>query len=113
MQWVKQQIINLLLTKDKIIPALQVMRNLLCVNYQDAIRVLKEMANDLMNNYSSDEVMVKLYKFTVQMYFYTKKEYVPRNDPHWTVTSVIDMDKFFQDDMANGVEIKSKFVKGE
>ena len=49
------------------------------------------MSEDLMSGMSVDDVMKKPYKFTVEMFFYTKKEYLPKNDPHWTTVSLLNV----------------------
>lgn len=51
--------------------------------HQEALKVVKEICSDLHSGMSKDEVMEKPYKFFLQLSFYTKKEYVPVDNPHW------------------------------
>lgn len=106
----KQQIIDLLSKTEKAIPTTQVMRKLLFASELDAIRVPRLMAQDLLDGMSVDEVLKKPYKYTVEMYFYTTRECVPKDDPHWSVISVVNLEDFLdkRDD-----RIKSRLLKPE
>ena len=43
----------------------------------------------------------------MEVIYYTKREYIPENDPHWTVISIANLDKFL--DKANQmVSIRTK-----
>jgi hypothetical protein len=58
------------------------------------------------------EVENKVYKYKMEVFYYTKREYVPVDDPHWTVISIANLDKFL--DNANQlVSIKSKIIEPE
>jgi hypothetical protein len=58
------------------------------VEHKQAVLVVKEMCQDLLNGISQDEVLKKSYKFFLQLSFYTKKEYVPTDNPHWEVITL-------------------------
>ena len=38
--------------------------------------------------------MNKIYKYKMEVFYYTKREYVPVDDPHWTIISIANLDKF-------------------
>lgn len=57
---------------------------------EDAMRVVREMADDLLNGLSPAEVAAKPYKFDMQFFYYTEKKYIPDGDPHWWSAALID-----------------------
>lgn len=90
----KRQIISLLLdTENKMEATAQIMRKLLFASEIDAYRVPRQIAEDLLSGMSIEDCAKKPYKYTLEMFFYTKPEYIPKNDPHWSTISVIDLDK--------------------
>ena len=109
----KKDIIHLLSNHDnKAIAATQVMRKLGCAAEHDAIRICKEIAEDLANGMNPDDVEKKPYKYKLESFYYTKKEYVPKDDPHWSIISIANLDTFL--DKANQlVSIESKIIEPE
>jgi hypothetical protein len=99
------------------IPCTQVMRKLLCTTEVDSYRVPLEMAKDLLGGMTREKCAQKEYKYTVEMYFYTKPEYVPHDDPHWQLISILNLDDFLakKNAMSEGddLEIKTRIVKPE
>lgn len=106
----KRQIIALLRDTDKMVATTQVMRKLLFATERDSYRIPREMAADMKNGMSADECAAKVYKYTVEMYFYTKPEYVPSDDPHWAIISIKNLDDFL-DKKDN--QIKSRIIKAD
>jgi len=90
----KRQIISLLTTtEDKMEATAQIMRKLLFASERDALKVPRTMAEDLISGMSTDEVAEKSYKYKVEIFYYTKKEHLPLDDPHWSSISIIDMNE--------------------
>jgi len=104
----KRNVIDLLLNTDKMEATSQVMRKLLYASELDAFRIPRIMAEDLAHGMTRDKVAFKEYKFKVEIYYYTKMEYVPKDDPHWTVISLINLDEFT--DTQDGLTISSKII---
>lgn len=90
----KRQMIQLVKDTKKAAAAGQVMRKLLFASEPDCWRVPREIAMDLLSGMNETEVEKKGYKYTVQMYYYTKPHYIPDNDPHWTAISLLNLDEF-------------------
>jgi hypothetical protein len=70
------------------------------------------MAEDLLAGMTHEEVAKKKYKFTIEIYFYTQPEYIPRDDPHWISVSLINLD----DQILNkegDLTFKAKIVNSE
>jgi hypothetical protein len=104
----KENIIDLISKTDKVLPAAQVMRKLLFASESDSIKVLKEMAKDYLETKDRDYVLNKPYKYKIEMFFYTELKYMPKNDPHWSTISILNLDQFEQN---NGLIIKTSFTE--
>lgn len=106
----KKDIIDLLINKEKAFAATQVMRKLGGATQKDCIRVCKEIASDLANGMSEEEVEKKVYNYDIELFYYTKKEFIPLDDPHWSVIGLNNLDEFL--DQANQkLKIKSKILE--
>lgn len=104
----KKNIIDLL-HKNKAEAAVAVMRKLGCATEKDSIRIVREVCDDLVSGMSLEEVEKKSYKYTLESFYYTQKEYVPLDDPHWSLINVKNLDEFI--DAANQkCKIKAKVV---
>jgi hypothetical protein len=92
----KRQIISLLKdTEGKMEATAQVMRKLLFARELDAYRVPRMMAEDMLSGMDENEVAAKPYKYTLEMFFYTKPEHVPKDDPHWSTISILNLEEHF------------------
>ncbi len=105
----KRDIIDLLANKEKAVAATNVMRKLGCATQRDAYRVCREIAEDLDSGLTADEVEKKSYRYQFEMFFYTKKEYVPIDDPHWSIINIANLDSFL-DNQKRKVTISSKII---
>ena len=106
----KRQIISLLIdTEDKMEATSQIMRKLLFASELDSYKIPRLMTDDLLSGMSRDDCAKKPYKFTLEMFFYTKQEYIPKDDPHWCCISLVNLDGRSINDIIDGVEIKSVF----
>jgi hypothetical protein len=90
----KKRLINILLAPGTAAAASQFMKKIFLALELDSIQVPIDILTDLKKN-SVEYVMEKPYKYTMQMLFYTKEEYVP-NDPHWTTMEIINNNILFQ-----------------
>jgi len=90
----KENLVDLLMQTTKVRGGVQVMRKLFHACEEDAIRVPKRIVEDLISGMSREEVLDKDYDFKAELYFYTKSEYVPVDDPHWTVVSIANLDDY-------------------
>ena len=106
----KQDVIDLLATKDKALAATKVMQKLAHATYKDAVRVCKEICEDLEAGMTVEEVEAKSYSYDLEMFYYTKKEYVPSDDPHWTIIGIENLDEFL-DKENKKITIKSRIVE--
>jgi hypothetical protein len=70
----------------------QVMRKCHLSREPDCYRVCKEICQDLLEGLTEEEVAKKGYDYVLEAFYYTKKEYVPKNDPHWETIKLIKFD---------------------
>ena len=104
----KKHIIDLL-HRDKAEAAVAVMRKLGCATEPDSMRVVREVCDDLLSGMTPAEVELKAYKYQLESFYYTDIENVPKDDPHWSVINIRNMDDFL-DASNNKCKIKSKVV---
>lgn len=85
----KECIIDLLMTNPMGAEmSVQIAKNSFAAQEMEAINLCKAITADLVNGKSKDEVLDTPYKYTLEKFFWTKEEYVPKNDPHWQVIKV-------------------------
>ena len=87
----KRDIIRLI-QMDKAYQAAQVMKKIHLAKEPDCYRVLREMCQDLIDGMTEEEVEKKPYEFVLEAFFYTNREYVPKNDPKWETIDLIEYD---------------------
>jgi hypothetical protein len=105
----KSDLIDLFLNKDKTEAAIQLLRKIGLAKERDAIKVCREICEDL-KTMSVEEVEKKSYKFVMEAFYYTQKEHIPLDDPHWNVISLVNLNEFL--DAANQrLKITSKLVE--
>lgn len=88
----KRDLINVL-KRGKGEAAAQVMRKIHCAREPDCYRVCREMCDDLLGGMSVEEVAKKEYEFVLEAFYYTKREYVPKHDPHWETIDLLKYDE--------------------
>lgn len=87
--WVKQNVVAILTKAEGgALSAMKVMRNSVGATELDAIRVPLEMCKDLAENKTIEEVLMKPYRFKMEKFYWTKKDNVPSDNPHWSLIEV-------------------------
>lgn len=82
-----------LMTLDKSHQAAMVMRKIHGAKEPDCYRICREIAEDMLAGKSEQEIIDKPYEFVVELFFYTQREYVPKNDPHWETIQLMKYDE--------------------
>lgn len=91
----KRDLVDYLCLHEQPDTVIKLMRKIGCATERDSISIPLAMARDLLHNrMSPDEVAKKPYRFVCEAFFYTKKEHIPLNDPHWTCVSINNLDEF-------------------
>lgn len=107
----KRHLIDLLRQSDKAFSAVQIMQRLLHAPEPYCYSVLREMAEDLAGGMTDDEVAEKPYKYKIELDYYTDPENFPKDDPHWSCISELNLDDFI--DREKGIVMKSKIIGDE
>ncbi len=109
----KEQTIRLLTNTDKAYTVTQLMRKLGCANEIDSYRVPLNIAQDLADGMSPEEVESKPYKYQMEMFFYTWKECIPKDDPHWEIIGIKNLDDFLDNSDQEGeeIQVRARIVK--
>lgn len=87
----KQDLIKVL-KMGKPTQAAMVMQKIHCAKVPDCYRVCREICEDLSAGMSEEDVLNKEYEFVLEAFYYTQKEYVPKNDPHWETIQLINVE---------------------
>ena len=97
----KRNLMDLLMNTDKAVAASQVMRKLFNSTEEDSLRIPAEVCKDLLE-VGYNATLAKPYKYTLELFYYAKKEHVPVDDPHWSIISLIDVSKFSVEEKEDG-----------
>lgn len=106
----KEDIIGLMYKENKMEAAIQVMRKLGGAVEKDAIGICRKICQDLFSGLSEEDVNNKVYIYQAEFFYYTKKEYVPLDDPHWSIISLHNLDEFL-DQSGQKIKITSKIIE--
>lgn len=86
----KQRFISILMTDGAAIAATQFAKKVFLATEEDSVKLPISIIDDLKSGMKLEEVFEKPYKYTFQMSFYTNKEYIPHNDPHWSCANILN-----------------------
>jgi hypothetical protein len=98
----KDFVVRLLQNRGSVISALQVMKNVCFATEKDSYRVLKEMVVDLLEM-PLDKVVKKPYEYMVELFYYVKPEHVPKDDPHWEIIDIVNLNDYISVEKAEDV----------
>lgn len=86
----KRDVLNLLLYNDNAaISSPRLLQKLACASYVSSYDVVENMVKDLLEGMKNEDILEKSYPFILQMHFWTKKEYIPDDDPHWSTIQIV------------------------
>ena len=69
--------------------AANIMTKLFYASQESSWHTLVEMAQDLLEGMSEEEVNQKIYEFNSEFFYYTNRECIPTDDPHWEVIELM------------------------
>lgn len=104
----KESIIDILRKKDNSDPAVKLLAKLGKATQIEAIKTVKLMCQDLLSM-TPDQVLDKPYRYQIEMFYYTQKEYVP-NDLQWQIIG-LNGPSGFLDSGGNWIETQVKPLK--
>lgn len=106
---IKEDIVNLLCGEE--IGAKQAIEHAVkrCkTNYKEAIKLVTEICSDLNAGMSKNLVISKTYEYILEIFYYTKAAYVPKNDKHWEIISIKNIEEYIQN-----LENENNTIKNE
>jgi hypothetical protein len=112
----KRDITYLLAATDKVDAAVQLMRKLGWASDQDAIRICREVVEDLAAGKTSDEIAETIYKYQLKAYYYIDKEnldFIPKDDPHWDVIELKNLEEHVEKTEQGTIKTKIIFPENE
>ena len=90
----KRDLIDMLCSHENPETVIKLMKKIGCATDRDSISIPLAMARDLNSGVPPTEVAQKPYRFVCEAFFYTKKEHIPIDDPHWSCISLKNLDEF-------------------
>ncbi len=108
----KRDIVDMLCLHESPETCAKLMRKVGCATERDSIAVPLAMAKDLLAGESPNAVAEKPYKFVCEAFFYTQKEYIPVDNPHWTCVSISNLDEFL-DAKEQRLSMKTRVLSDE
>lgn len=81
-----------LLRADKAKETSQVMRRIHGAKEPWCYSVPRQMAEDMLHGLTDQEIEEKPYKMVIEFLFWTNRECIPPNDPHWETLPVLQID---------------------
>lgn len=105
----KADIIHMLKNFDRAIAATKIVKKVCFATEKDSVRICREICEDLAAGLSEQQVEDKIYSYEMEMFYYTKKEYFPIDDPHWSSIGLLNLEEFLNRDQEHG-RIESKII---
>lgn len=105
----KRELIHMLKNCDLAVAATKVMKKVGLATEKDSVRVCREICEDLVDGLSEDEIENKIYTYEIEIFYYTKKEFFPVDDPHWSSIGILNLENYLSQD-PSGARIDSKIV---
>jgi len=87
----KRQVLELLGNENTAFSISSIMTKLCHATLMDSYRVPRMMAKDLLEGMTEEEVLAKPYEFELEMFYYTDPHDVPKDDPHWSIISTLNV----------------------
>jgi len=82
----KEEIVDLLATEfSSVNKCLGKLFKFAYAPHVEGMKICKSIIKDYIDGMSKDDIINKEYPFVLQMFFYTKEKYIPRNDRRWLV----------------------------
>lgn len=92
----KKDLIHLLSMTAKVNECVTLLKKMGCAEEKDAIRICREIAEDLQAGKTAQEISAKVYEYVLKAFYYTESKYVPTSDPHWSCIEIKNLDEFIE-----------------
>jgi hypothetical protein len=92
----KRFMIKTLQRADSARSVANIMTKVFNANRESSLQIPLEIAKDMLDGMTEEEVAEKPYEYTAEFYFYTMPDYVPLDDPHWEITEILDLGTYIE-----------------
>ena len=107
----KQDMIYLLSHTPKYNETVTLFRKIGLADQDDAVRVCRELVEDLRNKMPTTEILKKPYTYKLKAFYWADKENVPKDDPHWSFVEFTNLDDHIERvEHVPGGEIRSRMI---
>jgi hypothetical protein len=104
----KKQIIQLLRRTNSSQAIIQIMKNILYANNESCYLVPIQIAKDLIEGKTEEEILEKPYKMILEKYYYVEEQYIP-DSPHWIKIKINNMEQYIEKS-GEVIKISSKII---
>lgn len=111
----KRDLIYLLASTPKVHESVLLLQKMGCADEKDAMRVCREIVEDLKSGKSKNEIMAKPYKYLLRAFYYVEPEYIPSDDRNWHYVEIKNLNEFIEhtEKTKSGLTITSRIIKPE
>jgi hypothetical protein len=102
----KKQMIELLKQECTAKAVATMMKKLCYAKEPDNYRIPQVMANDLLLGMTDEQIMAKPYEYIIELFYYTKPQHVPENDPNWKIVDIVNLEDYFKFEVKSDVHSK-------
>jgi hypothetical protein len=107
----KRDIVYLLSCTSKYKQCVAMLKKMCWAEESDAVRLCREIAQDLHSGMTAKEIGAKPYTYKFRAFYYTEKENVPSDNPHWSFMEIKNLGEHIEKiEHLPGGTIKSKVV---
>lgn len=79
---------------ENVYSSIKILQKIAKARYNYAVKVIKEMLQDKLSGMSDKEIEEKEYEYVADFFYYTKKDYVPTDDPRWSTLKIHEASEF-------------------
>lgn len=97
--------------KENVFSTIKILQKIAKARYLDSLIILKQMLSDKLAGMSDKEIEDKEYEYIAEFFYYTKKEYVPSDDPRWSTLKIHSTKDLINEE--KNILIKSKILDNE
>ena len=76
--------------------SVQIIKKLAKTNEKEAVSLTKRICEDLYKGMTEDEVLAKPYPYLFEMFFFAKKDHIPKDDKHWECITISNLDEYLK-----------------